>query len=105
MLLESRLDADTTLFIDVEPTPGFAKDEGTLGFHPDQILDNVVKVSTLVAQMLASAGAATQGETAAAPTLVSLEFGIKVDGNAVVSLAARPDWAHFRIKTEWSPAR
>ncbi len=103
MLLESHLNKDTILYIDVEPMQGFAKDEGTHDFHPDQVLENVVKVSTLVAQQLAETAAAASEGAHQTPSRLTLEFGIKVDLNAVVSLAPKPGESHFKITAEWAP--
>lgn len=103
MLLESRLDEETTLFVDVEPAAGFAKDDGDYDFHPDQILDNVVKVSSIVARRLADSANAMISEGKAPPSSLRLEFAIRVDGNSVVSLAPRPEWGHFRVTAEWRP--
>jgi len=103
MLLQSRIDDDTVLFIDTEVTGAFGKGDDDLGFHPDAILDNVVKVSAHVARRLAEAAAnATAGEDAP-PSSLSLEFGIKVDSNSVVSVASDINRAHFRVRAEWTP--
>ena len=101
MLLHSQVDEDTLLYIDVEPSPGFSKDEGGFDAHPDQILDNVVKVSTVVATKLAASARAAADIAASPPSSLKLEFGIKVNGESVVVVASRPDFAHFRVTAEW----
>lgn len=102
MLIENRLDEETSVFIDVEIAGGFARGEDDYGFHPDNILDNVVKVSSLVAAKLAdSAQAAAEHHTK--PSRLALEFGLKVDANSVVSIANNSQAAHFKVVAEWAP--
>ncbi len=103
MFLQSQLDDETVLFIDVEPTQGFAKDEGTHDFHPNEVLDNVVKVSTVVAQRLADTASAAAAASEQPPARLRLEFGIKIDMNSVVALAPNPSGCHFKITAEWTP--
>lgn len=105
MLLESRLDEDTLLYIDTDVTGGFSKGDDEMGFHPDQILDNVVKVAAVVASRLAEAGAHSTERSGAAPSRLSLAFGIKVDGSSVVSVASDISSAHFQVTAEWAPQR
>ena len=105
MLLESRLDEETFLYIDTDVTGGFVKGDDDLGFHPDQILDNVVKVAAIVASRLAEAGSHSTEGADAAPTRLSLAFGIKVDGSSVVSVASDISSAHFQVTAEWAPQR
>lgn len=105
MLLHSRIDDNTLLYIDVEPSPGFAKDEGDFDFSPDEILDRVVTVSTVVARKLAATASEAASMDAASPSSLRLEFGIKVNGESVVMVAPNPNAAHFKITAEWSPSR
>lgn len=101
MLLHSHIDENTLLYIDVEPSPGFSKDEGEFDAHPDQILDSVVRVSTVVATKLARSAAEAAEIADSPPSSLRLEFGIKVNGESVVMVAPRPDFAHFRVVAEW----
>jgi hypothetical protein len=105
VLLASHIDDHTTLFIDTEVAGGFAKGDDDLGFHPDQILDNVVKVASLVARRLAETAAQDSEGSTSSATRLSLSFGIKVDGNSVVSVASSASSAHFQVTAEWAPRR
>lgn len=101
MLLHSHIDENTLLYIDVEAAQGFSKDEGRFDAHPDQILDSVVKVSTVVATKLAASARAAADIAKTPPSSLKLEFGIKVNGESVVMVAPRPDAAHFRVTAVW----
>ncbi|MCK6502659.1 hypothetical protein L6R53_04565 [Myxococcota bacterium] len=105
MLLASHIDDQTTLYIDTEVAGGFAKGDDDLGFHPDQVLDNVVKVASLVARRLAEAAAHDSEGAQSTASRLSLSFGIKVDGAAVVSVASSASAAHFLVTAEWTPQR
>ncbi|MCB9778386.1 MAG: hypothetical protein H6742_07480 [Alphaproteobacteria bacterium] len=104
MLIENRLDDETSVFIDVEIAGGFARGEDDYGFHPDQILNNVVKVSSLVASKLAESAQQT-AEKHEAPSRLTLEFGLKIDANSVVCIANNSQAAHFKVVAEWAPRR
>lgn len=104
MLLQSNLDENTFLMVEVESTGNFAKGEGEDSpFHPDAILANVVRAATLVATKLSEAAQAASQDSVAPPARLKLSFGLKVDGGSVVSLASDASAAHFRVEAEWSP--
>lgn len=103
MLLASRLDEHTTLYIDTEVAGGFAKGDSDTDFHPDQVLDNVVKVASIVARRLADAAAHDTAGAQSPPSRLTLAFGIKVDGASVVSVSSDISHAHFQVTAEWAP--
>lgn len=105
MLLPSHIDDNTVLYIDTEVAGGFAKGDDDLGFHPDQVLDNVVKVASLVARRLAETAAQEAAGGHPTPSRLTLSFGIKVDGASVVSVASNGASAHFQVTAEWAPQR
>ena len=100
MLLESRLSDDTALFIDCETVGGFDKSQNDLDFHPDQAIENVCRIAGSIAAELAAAarGAAS---TKPSPAGLELEFSVKVDSQATVSVARSPDAGQFRVRVRW----
>ena len=92
MLLQTRLDAETDLFIDCETSAGFDKDQTALDFHPDDATDHVVTIATGVVARLKDVARAA-GDDAQ----VEVSFSIKVDSNAVVAVARQPDAGQFRV--------
>ena len=104
MLLETRLDDGSKLFIDAESAGGFSKDSNLGDFHPDKALDNVVRVAAAVGKKLAGA-ARDAARTQPAPEGLELSFGIKVDSAAVVSVGKTPEDGQFRITARWTAAR
>ncbi len=104
MLLQSYIDDTTCLNIEVEATGDFHKNEDEGGaFHPDKVLDNVVQVAALVARRMSDAASDAAASSATPPSRLTLTFGIRVDGAAVVSLASDLSKAHFQVKAEWAP--
>ena len=74
MLLESRLNDDTTLFIDCETVGGFDKSSTSDElFHPDEAIQNVCRIAGQVASELAASARAAAG-TKPAPAGLELEF-------------------------------
>lgn len=96
MLLQTRLDENTDLFIDCETSGGFDKDQTALDFHPDDATDHVVQIATGVAGRLRDVAAAA-GEKAE----VSVTFAVKVDSNAVVCVARDPAAGQFQVTVRY----
>ena len=101
MLLETRLDDGSKLFIDAATSGGFAKDSNLGDFHPDDALKNVVSVAAAVGKKLAGA-AQDAARSQPAPETLELTFGIKVDASAVVSVSKNPEDGQFRITARWA---
>ena len=98
MLLESRLDNRTTLVIDAESVGGIDKGALSESGHPDRIVESAVRMIRIVAGRL---GEAAQVEGGAAPTSMEVTFAVRVDSNAVVSMARTPDDGQFRVTLRW----
>jgi hypothetical protein len=98
MLLESRLGTGQLLLIDCENAGGVDKNALGADAHPDQIFDNAVQIIQSAAETL-GAGLSLSGQPA--PVVMEVEFGVRVDANATVSLARSPDQAHFRVRLRW----
>jgi len=100
MLLESRLQDGTALFIDCETVGGFNKSETAGDFHPDDAVTHVCKLAGEVAMELCrTTTAAAKGKPS--PSGLELEFAIKVDSKAVVSVARNPMDGQFKIRIKW----
>lgn len=100
MLLVSQLDEDTALYIDAEVVGGVDKGEMETFFHPDNTLDDVVKIASGIGARLA----ATAERSAAAsppPQRLEMEFALKVDSNATISVARSLDAGQFRFRVIW----
>lgn len=101
MLLESRLSDDTTLFIDCETVGGFDKSSTSDEFfHPDEAIQNVCRIAGQIASELAASARAAAG-TKPAPAGLELEFSVKVDSQATVSVARAPDAGQFKVRVRW----
>ncbi len=98
MLLETRVNDRLTLLVDCENSGGVEKNALTANAHPDKILDSAIAIIRGAAVRFGE-GLSLEGQPA--PVMLEVEFGVKVDANAVVSLARRPDEAHFRVKLRW----
>ncbi len=98
MLLESHLGDGLVLFIDVENQGGVDKNAVGSGAHPDMIVDNAIILIQAAAERM-GAGLSMQGPVA--PVTMEVEFGVRVDANAVVALARCPEEGHFRVKLRW----
>jgi hypothetical protein len=99
MLLETRIDDKTTLVLDCESVGGI--DKGTLSVtsHPDKVLTSTIAAIRAVGAQL---GTAAQVESAHPPDGMEVVFGVRVDSNAVVSLARSHETAQFRVTLRWS---
>ncbi len=102
MLLESRIDENTRILIDAQAAAAISKDDTGLDYHPDDVLDHVIRISSVMAKKLAEA-VATTAEAFPQPSSVEIRFGIKVDDSSVVSVCRNPDLAQFQIKATWAP--
>ncbi len=100
MLLESRLSDGTQLFIDCETSGGFDKSDAASNFHPDDAVKNVCRVVGLVAAELSEA-ARTAASTKPAPSGIELDFTVKVDSKAAVSVGRNPEDGQFKIRVKW----
>lgn len=98
MLLETHLTDRLVLLIDCENQGGVDKNAVGSGAHPDDILKSTVTLIQAAADRL---GAGLSLKTQPAPVSMEVEFGVKVDANAVVALARRPEDGHFRVKLRW----
>lgn len=103
MLIESRLDG-SVLYIDAEASSGIDKSSISGDFDHDQILENVVGLIGRVSQKLAEA-AATASVAMLVPSSVEVNFGVRVDGNSIVSIARVTKDAQFQVRVAWSPSR
>lgn len=96
MLLQTRLNADTELFIDCETSGSFDKDETALDFHPDDAADHVVTIAKGVVARLRDVS-----EAAGDDAQVEVSFSVKIDSNAVVSVAREPGAGQFRVTVRY----
>jgi hypothetical protein len=102
MLVESRLGPKTVVYVDCEAVGGVNKEDMTTDFHPDDILDHVVRLGAGVASRLATA-AEDSASAMPPPRQVEIAFGVRVDSNATVAIARTPDEGQFRVKVSWQP--
>ncbi len=100
MLLESRIDEHTRLFIDAEAAGGFAKDDAGNDFRPEDVLDHVVRIATGVAGRVAES-ATELSRSRPVPSALEVRFGVKVQGDALVCLARSAEDAHFQVTVRW----
>lgn len=103
MLIESRVDT-ATFYIDAEASSGIDKGVLVGDFHPDRVLENVVGLVGFAAQKLSEA-AGQASVSVLAPSRIEIRFGVRVDGNSVVSVSRNADDCQFQIMVEWSPGR
>ncbi len=98
MLLESRVNDRVTLLVDCENVGGVEKNALTSNAHPDKIIDGAIAIIRAAAERFGE-GLSLEGQPA--PVVLEVEFGVKIDANAVVSVARRPEEGHFRVKLRW----
>lgn len=98
MFLESRINEKLTILVDAETVGGLDKSQFNVNADPDHILDNAMAVMAVCAEKM---GAALSTAGKAAPVLMELRFGIKVDSNAVVSISRSLDEAQFQVTFRW----
>jgi hypothetical protein len=100
VLLESRFSDDSPVLIDVEAVSSISKGDSAEIISPDDAMNKVLDLSGKVARELASAAAGATGGKPN-PSGIEMSFGIRVDSNAVVSVARRMDDAQFHVKVRW----
>lgn len=100
MLLETRFSDDSPVLIDVEAVSSVNKGDASEIISPDEVMGKVLDLSGNVARELASAAAGATGAKPN-PSGIEMSFGIRVDSNAVVSVARRLDDAQFHVKVRW----
>jgi hypothetical protein len=98
MLLESRIDDRLTLVVDCESVGSIDKGALTVRSHPDQILGSTVTAIRAIATQLGAAATLDRGTP---PSAMEVRFGVRVDSNAVVSLARAPEAAQFQVTLRW----
>ncbi|MFT4979625.1 MAG: hypothetical protein ACI8S6_005537 [Myxococcota bacterium] len=96
MILEARLRDDIFIQIDAPATSGIEKG-GVERSYPDQALDNML---ILAGQMTSRLKELTQGEDA--PDSLEVTFGVRVDGNAAVSIARDVASAQLQVTARWT---
>jgi hypothetical protein len=100
MLLCTQLDEKTDLYVDCETTGTFDKSQTSLDFHPDDAIGHVVTIATGVASKLQAMAAGAGGDAE-----IDVEFGIKIDSNAVVSVARNTNDGQFRVRVRYGAQR
>jgi hypothetical protein len=96
MILEARLRDDVYISIDAVPSSGISKGGSERGY-PDQALDNMLKLASQVTSRLHEI---TEGDKA--PDELEVRFGIKVDGDAIVSVSRDITTAQFQVTARWN---
>ncbi len=98
MLLESRLNDKTRLLIDCETVGGIDKNAATGNSDPDRVLECAVELIKHTAAQLAGG---ISVEALPAPVRMEIEFGVRIDSNAVVALAQHPNSGQIRVRMRW----
>lgn len=101
MLVVSRLDENTALYIDAEVVGGVDKSEMETFFHPDDTLDDVVALASGIGSRLAEA-AQQIGDDVTAPSSFEVEFSLKVDSNATIAVARNLSVGQFKFRVVWN---
>ncbi|MDP2313296.1 MAG: CU044_2847 family protein [Pseudomonadota bacterium] len=101
MLLESRINERTTLVIDAESVGGIDKGALSTRSHPDTAIPAVMAAIRAVAETL---GEAARVGGSAPPSGMEVTFTVRIDSNAVVSVARTPDAGQFRVTLKWAAA-
>lgn len=101
MLVVSKLDDNTALYIDAEAVGGVNKAEMEVFFDPDETLDDVVKIASGIGARLAAAATAS-AQANPAPRTLEMEFALKVDSNATISVARNLDVGQLRSRVVWT---
>ena len=103
MLIESKLDG-AVLYIDAEASSGIDKSSVGSEFEAELALENVVTLVGRVTQKLAEAAAATS-VAMVVPSEFEIKFGVRLDGNSIVSVARVSEEAQFQVRVRWCPTR
>jgi len=100
MLLETRFSDDTEVMLDCEAVSSIDKGESAGQSRPQDVLRRAMEVGAAVARDLA---AAAQGAAAGKPTPSGIEaqFGLRIDSNAVLSIARTPEEGQLRFTVRW----
>lgn len=94
MLIESYVGEKKVLVFDCESVSSIEKGGLTgVSGHPDRILPSMITTIGLVAEQMRQVMAGN-----GAPTSAEIEFGLKVDTSAVVSIARHVGDAHFVVR-------
>jgi hypothetical protein len=101
MLLESRINDRTTIIIDAETVGGIDKGGGVAFSHPDKALPNAMTLIRAVAETL---GEGIPSGTNTPPDTMEVTFAVRVDSNAIVSLARAVDAGQLRVTLRWTRA-
>ncbi len=104
MLLECRIDDKTIIFIDAEASAGLDKGEGGDDFVPEKAIDNILKTTAVMAKRLSDL-LAQESFMVSPPSRLAIDFGVRVDSLAAVSVSKTPEECQFRISLEWNLAR
>lgn len=91
MLLESQLPNRTTLVFDAESVGGIDKGSLTVQAHPDKIVPRAVEMIRALATELSGIAGIPD-----APD-IEISFTVRVDSNAVVSIARSADEGQLRV--------
>jgi Trypsin-co-occurring domain 1 len=100
MVIESKIDGNTRIYIDTEALGGFDKDASRTGGNPDEVIDNVVHISSTVARKLADA-ALLNASVAPAPAHLEVEFSLKVDDQGFVFVSRSFQEGQFKVRLTW----
>jgi len=95
VLIETNISSDRRILIDVEATGGVQKDDLD-PHHPDDIIPSAISLAEGVIKQLANI-AKKDGVSK-----LSVTFGVRVDGNSMVSIARSPERGQLKISAEWS---
>lgn len=99
MLLESQLNDRTILIFDAESVGGIDKGAVSNQGHPDKIVPRTIEIVRALATQLATAAEGVPGPNQ--PTDMEVTFGVRVDSNAIVSIARNPSEGNIRVTLKW----
>ncbi|MDP2305856.1 MAG: CU044_2847 family protein [Pseudomonadota bacterium] len=98
MLIESRINERCTLTIDAETVGGIDKGSLSVHSHPDKMVPLVVAAIRGVAE---SVGQAVNVDMPLPPSEMEIAFTVRMDSNAIVSIARAPDAGQFKVTLRW----
>lgn len=98
MLLESRINERCTLLIDAETVGGIDKGSQSSHSHPDKLVPLITAAIRGVAEGL---GEAMNVTAAIEPSEMEVSFTMRMDSNAVVSIARSADAGQFGVTLRW----
>jgi hypothetical protein len=100
MLLETRFSDGTEVMLDCEAVSAIDKGETAGQAKPEDVLRRAMELGAGVARELAQAA---QGAAAGKPTPAGIEaqFALRVDSNAVLSIARTPEEGQLRFTVRW----